>query len=46
MSDYEKVIAIVIKVNSLVLRLETVGASESLKHEGEFISAIYFQLPE
>ena len=44
--DFEKVIALVIKVRSLVSRLETLGASETLKYDIEFLSAIYFQLPE
>ena len=44
--DFERVIALVIKVRSLVSRLETLGASEALKYDGEFVSAIYFQLPD
>ena len=44
--DYEKVIAISIKVRSLVSRLESLGASDALKYDGEFVSAVYFQLPE
>ena len=44
--DYEKVIALVIKVRSLVTRLEALEASEALKYDGEFLSAVYFQLPE
>ena len=43
---HEKMISFYIKVRSLVLRLETLGAFESLKHYGEFVSAIYFHLPE
>ena len=45
-SDHEKMITLTIKVRSLVTRLESLGASEALKHDGEFISAIYFQLPD
>ena len=44
--DYERVIALVIKVRSLVSRLESMNASEALKYDGEFISAVYFQLPD
>ena len=44
--DFERVIAIVIKVRSLVSRLETLEASQALKYDGEFVSAIYFQLPD
>ena len=44
--DHEKMISFYIKVRSLVLRLEKMGAFESLKHNGEFVSVIYFQLPE
>ena len=45
-TDHEKVIAITIKVRSLITRLESLGASEALKYDGEFLSAIYFQLPD
>ena len=44
--DHEKIIALVIKVRSLVSRLETMKASEALRYDGEFVSAVYFQLPE
>ena len=44
--DHEKIIALVIKIRSLVSRLETVKASEALKYDGEFVAAVYFQLPE
>ena len=44
-TDHEKIINLVIKIRSLVLRLETLGASNALKYDSEFISAIYFQLP-
>ena len=44
--DYEKVIAVAIKVRSLVSRLEAVKASDALKYDGEFLSAVFFQLPE
>jgi hypothetical protein len=43
--DHEKIISLVIKVRSLMTRLDTLKASEALKYDGEFVSAIYFQLP-
>ena len=45
-SDHERMISLTIKIRSLVSRLESLGASEALKHDGEFISSIYFQLPD
>ena len=45
-TDHEKIINLVIKIRSLVSRLETLGTSEALKYDGEFVSAIYFQLPD
>ena len=45
-TDHEKIINLVIKIRSLVSRLETLGASDALKYDGEFVSAIYFQLPD
>ena len=45
-NDHEKIISLVIKIRSLVSRLETLGTSEALKYDGEFVSAIYFQLPD
>ena len=45
-ADHEKIIALVIKIRSLVTRLETLQASDALHYDGEFISAVYFQLPE
>ena len=45
-ADHEKIITLAIKIRSLVSRLESIKASEALKYDGEFISAIYFQLPE
>ena len=39
--DHEKVIALVIKVRSLVIRLEQLKASKALRYDG----AVYFQLP-
>ena len=44
-SDHEKIINLVIKVRSLVTRLDAIGASEALKYDGEFVTVIYFQLP-
>ena len=44
--DHELVIAIAIKVRSIVSRLDSVGGSEALKYDGEFISAIFFQLSD
>ena len=45
-TDHEKIINLVIKIRSLVSRLETLGASDALKYDGEFVSANYFQLPD
>ena len=45
-TDHEKMITLAVKIRSIVTRLESLGASEALKHDGEFISAIYFQLPD
>ena len=45
-TDHEKVIAISIKVRSLVSRLETLKAADALKYDGEFVSAVYFQFPD
>ena len=45
-TDHEKIITLVIKIRSLVSRLESLGASEALKYDGEFVSSIYFQLPD
>ena len=44
--EHERVIVLVIKIRSLVSRLESLGASEALKYDGEFVSAVYFQLPD
>ena len=43
--DHEKVIALVIKVRSLVTRLDQLKASKALRYDGEFVAAVYFQLP-
>ena len=45
-TDHEKIISLVIKIRSLVSRLESLKASEALKYDGEFVAAIYFQLPD
>ena len=45
-TDHERIITLVIKIRSLVSRLESLKASEALKYDGEFISAVYFQLPD
>ena len=45
-ADHERVIAIAIKIRSLVTRLESLQASDALRYDGEFISAVYFQLPD
>ena len=45
-ADHEKIIAIAIKITSLVTRLESIQASSALKYDGEFVSAVYFQLPD
>ena len=44
--EHERIIALVIKIRSLVSRLESLKASEALKYDGEFVSAVYFQLPD
>ena len=44
--DYERTIAISIKIRSLVSRLESIGGSEALKYDGEFVSSVYFQLSD
>ena len=44
--DHDRVIAIAIKVRSLVSRLESVGGSDALKYDAEFVSAIFFQLSD
>ena len=44
-TDHERIINLVIKIRSTVSRLETLNASEALKYDGEFVSAVYFQLP-
>ena len=33
-------------MNSLISRLEHLKASEALKHDGEFVAVVYFQLPD
>ena len=43
--DHERIIALSIKVRSLVTRLQHLKASEALRYDGEFVAAIYFQLP-
>ena len=43
--DHEKIISLAIKVRSLVTRLDQLKASKALKYDGEFVAAIYFQLP-
>lgn len=45
-ADHEKIIALSIKIRSLVTRLESLQASNALKYDGEFVSAVYFQLPD
>lgn len=45
-TDHERIITLVVKIRSLVSRLESLKASEALKYDGEFISAVYFQLPD
>ena len=45
-TDHEKIITLVVKIRSLVSRLESLKASEALKYDGNFISAVYFQLPD
>ena len=45
-ADHEKVIAIAIRIRSIVTRLESLQASDALKYDGEFVSAVYFQLPD
>ena len=42
--DHERVIALVIKVRSIISKLEAIDGSLALQHDAEFISAIYFQL--
>ena len=44
-TDHEKIINLVIRIRSTVSRLESLNASEALKYDGEFVSAVYFQLP-
>ena len=44
--DHERVIALVIKVRSIISKLEAIDGSLALQHDAEFISAIYFQLPD
>ena len=45
-ADHERIIAIVIKIRSLVTRLELLNAADSLQYDAEFVSAVYFQLPD
>ena len=45
-TDHEKIINLAIKIRSTVSRLESLKASEALKYDGEFVSSVYFQLPD
>ena len=42
--DHEKMISLVIKVRSIVSRLNLLKASKALKYDGEFVASVYFQL--
>ena len=44
--DHDKIINLTIKVRSIVSRLTQLKSAEALKHDGEFIAAVYFQLPD
>ena len=45
-TDPERVIGLKIKVRNIVTRLETLGMSEALTHDSEFLAAVYTALPD
>ena len=45
-NDPEKVISLKIKVRNIVTRLEALSMGEALKHDQEFLSAVYNALPD
>ena len=45
-TDPARVISLAIKVRTLVNKLETVGMSDALKHDAEFLSAVFCALPD
>ena len=44
--DHDRVIALTIKIRSIVNYLESLNASNALLYDGEFVSVVYFQLPD
>ena len=44
--DHDRVIALTIKIRSIVNHLESLNASNALLYDGEFVSVVYFQLPD
>ena len=45
-SDPENLISLNVKVRAIVVKLESLGMSEALKHDSEFLSAVYCALPD
>ena len=45
-SDPENLISLNVKVRAIVAKLESLNMSEALKHDSEFLSAVYCALPD
>merc|ERR1712025_398180 len=45
-SDPEKIVSLKIKVRNLVSRLQTLKMDQTLKHDTEFLSAVFGELPD